>query len=96
MATRSTRRSREEIELKLLAFELVERKAQLALHVLVTLIAAITALVCVLRAYPWPSSSAAGIVCTLAIALGRRRRVRSVDRAPRRAPLIPRSKPPRC
>lgn len=51
------RRTREEIELALLAFELTERRAALALSIALAVVAAI----CALRGSPWPLPAGTGL-----------------------------------
>jgi hypothetical protein len=63
-------RHKEEIENELLAFELVERKVELAIYVFVTIASAIATIVCLLEGYPWPAPSATGAASTVALVLG--------------------------
>jgi hypothetical protein len=49
-------RTREEVEIDLLAFELTERRVALALSVVLSIVA----VVCALRGYPWPISTGTG------------------------------------
>jgi hypothetical protein len=58
MPTRTpTRRTREEVEIELLAFELIERRVALVLSVAL----AVVAVVCALRGSPWPVSAGTGL-----------------------------------
>jgi hypothetical protein len=52
-----TRRTREEVEVALLAFELVERRVALVLSVAL----AVVAVVCALRGSPWPVPASTGL-----------------------------------
>ncbi len=73
MATPTSSERREEIELELMAFELVERKAELAIYVVVTIASAAATVASVLKGYPWPAPSAASVASTVALVLGHRR-----------------------
>jgi hypothetical protein len=70
---------REEIQLELLKFELVERRVILAVYVFVTFAAAVATIVCVLEGYPWPAPSITSIASTTALIAGGRRSRRPPD-----------------
>jgi hypothetical protein len=73
MATPSTSQRREEIELEGKELELTERKAELAVYVIVALGSLAATIVCVFKAYPWPAPSVTGLTSAAALVLGRRR-----------------------
>jgi hypothetical protein len=69
-------KSREEVELALLAFELTERRFALfrqAVLLLIVVVSAVVTTVCALRGYAWPVPSLAsspGIASAAALAVG--------------------------